>query len=427
MSTGAAAITLGTTRAVSARLVFLWRGSWFAEVDLDPTSTPVTAADMPSGPVVLTITPVGQAPIVLNGTVDPNEGGRFVSSVKVHVLGGGGGWAKNVPAQDFQSPAGLSSIDVESATAAAVGETVVDASPLGYGNHWVREAGPASSVFGDRPWHVDPTGVTQVQAWPSATSDASVTILAWDPIQQRADLSADALVLPGTVLADAARFDGSVTVRDVEMTFDREGVRASVWCSDVAVSRLISALTNMVRVLGALSPLKIYAYRVVLVSGATWTLQAVANPDGTSSGAPPLANVKVWPGLFGLSCTPTPSSQCGVMFLNGNRESPVVVSFDGSLPLTVTVDATGTVALGPTAALTKLGVGPAPLARGIPVAAAFTAGAAAATTLAGLSATPGPWNAGLASGTVTAAFAALAAAFGPAAAAVPTTTVLGGP
>lgn len=371
---GAAAITLGTTRAVSAKVVFLYRGAWFAEVDLDPDSDPVTSADMPSGKVVLTITPAGKPPIVLNGTVDPQDGGRFVSAVKVHMLAGGGGWAKPVAAQHFNQPAGLSALTVESATASLVGEVVNDPAPISLGTDWSREGppNPASSIFADRQWYVDPTGITQVQPWPPATPDASVEILSWDPIQQRGELSADALILPGTVLTDA-RFDGPITVRDVEMTFTKEGVRATVWCSSAAMTRLVSALTMMVRVLGQLAPLKIYRYRVVLASGATWTLQPVPLPDGTPSPEPPLANVKVWPGMFGLSCTPPLSAHVGVMFLDGNRGAPVVVSFDGTLPPSVTLDAQGVVNVGPTAPATKIGATPLPLATGIGTAAAVAA------------------------------------------------------
>jgi hypothetical protein len=409
--------------------VFLWRGAWWAEVDVDPDTDPVTVADVPAGPVVLTITPAGAAPIVLKGTVVPQDTGRMVSSVKVHILAGGAGWTKALPAQQFNQPAGLTSAAVEQATAALVGEVVVDAQPVGLGTTWVREGppNPASSVFGDRQWYVDTNGITQVQPWPVAAPAASFELLAWDPIQQRGDCAADALVLPGTVITDA-RFDGSITVRDVEMVFDKAGVRATVWCSAVAVTRLVSALTNMVRVLGQLAPLKIYRYRVVLAAGAMWTLQPVPEPDGTPSPMPPLVNVPVWPGMFGLSCTPTLSAKVGVMFLDGNREQPVVVSYDGTLPVVLNLDATGVVNVGATAPFTKMGKTPAPLAAGLAVVGICQAAAAAAAALATLSLTAGPWNAGLASGTVTAAFTALAAAFGPAAAAlVPTKTVLGGP
>jgi hypothetical protein len=381
-------ISIGSVRAVSVRLMLLARGAWFAEVDVDPDSAPVTAADIPTGPVTVTITPSGGTPIVLQGTVDPTEGGRFGSSVKVLVLAGGGGWSKPVAAQDFNNPGGVSALTVEQTTAALVGETVTDLAPLSLGLHWVREAGPASSIWGDRPWYVDLTGVTQAAAWPPATPDASVEILDWDPEQQRGVASVDALLLPGTVLTDP-RFDGSVTVRDVELAFRADGARAIFWCSSTVVTRLMSAFTNMVRQLGQIASLKLYAYRVVTVAGAgQWNLQAVNNADGTKSVEPDLLNVPVWPGLFGLSCTPPLSSNVLVAFLNGNRGAPVIVASDGTLPVKAAIDATAEVDVGPSAPVVALAGGTQPLATGPWATGLMTAMTAFSASLAALTTAP---------------------------------------
>jgi hypothetical protein len=353
------ALVLGSTRIVKARILFTWKGVWSGDLDLDPDGD-VTAASVPTGQQTLTYASQGGVTQTFVGTVDPLAEGRFSSSVKLRFLAGGGGWATRVDKQDFSGPSGVSSLSVENATAALVGETVNDPQPISLGLHWVRIAGPASKVFTcpDRDWYVDAAGVTQVGTWPVATPDPSVEILEWDPIQQRATLSADAFVPPGTVLQDA-RFDGPITIRDAEHVWSPEGVRIHAWCSTAAVTRLVSALTNMVRELGGLSSLKSYDYVISQQAGQSLTLQAAPYADGTASEAPDLDEVVVSPGMAGLSGQYLLGQHCRVVFLSARFSNPIVVSFDAQLPNSVTLDSTGTTHIGPSGAVELAGGGPA--------------------------------------------------------------------
>ena len=321
-------------RASCARgILFTWRGVWSGDLDLDPDGT-VDASSVPTGKQTLTITSQSGAVFAFAGSVDPLAAGRFVASVKLRFLAGGGGWATKISAQDFFGSSGVSSLTVEQATAALVGETIHDPQPISMGLHWERLAGPASRVFTcpDRDWYVDAAGVTQVGTWPPSTPDASVEILDWDPIQQRATLSADAFVPPGTVLTDA-RFDGPITIRDAEHVWGPEGVRVTAWCSTTAVTRLVSALTNAIRELGGLAGLKSYDYVIAAQDGQTLTLQASPYPDGTASEAPEtIDQVVVSPGMAGLSATYLLGQHCRVVFLAARFSSPIVVSFDRADP-----------------------------------------------------------------------------------------------
>jgi hypothetical protein len=341
------ALMLGSTRVVRARILFTWKGVWTGDLDLDPDGD-VTEASVPTGQQTLTVTTADGDVQTFVGTVDPQSVGRFVAGVKLRFRAGGGGWATRVDRQDFSGPSGVSSQTVEQATAGLVGETVNDPQPISLGLHWVRIAGPASRVFTspDRDWYVDPSGVTQVGTWPVAQPDSSVEILDWDPNQQRATLSADAFVPPGTVLQDA-RFDGPITIRDAEHVWTPEGVRIHAWCSSIAVSRLTSALTNLVRELGGLAGLKSYDYVISQQDGQSLTLQAATYPDGTASEAPDLDDVVVSPGMAGLSASYLLGQHCRVVFLSARFSNPIVVSFDAQLPNDVTLDATGTTSLGP--------------------------------------------------------------------------------
>lgn len=361
-------IQLGAVRCVRARLFAQWRGAWIVDLDLDPSGQTVTAASVPTGQQTLTI----GSNISLVGTPDPLASGRWVGGIQLRLVAGGGGWDSQVPAQDFQSSGGVSAVSVENATAALVGETVNDPQPISLGLRWERMAGPASRIFRnpDRDWYVDGNGVTQIGTWPAAQPDPTVEVLTFDPIRQVATCSADALILPGTVLTDTSsqpRWDGPLTVRDVEMTWDHNGTRATCWFSPVATSRLAAGLASMVREFAGVANLKRWIYTVVSVSGSglgtTLNLQATANPDGSASDAPPLANCPMWPGLAGLSCSPALSSHVAVVFLSPGWSDPVVVHFDTTLPTAAAIDATGTVSVGASATSVPIAGGGPPAAR----------------------------------------------------------------
>lgn len=330
------------SRALSVRLVTPWRGVWFADIDLDPED----AKTPPSGSVTLT---VGSATLV--GTVDPRGSGRFASSVRLRVVGGGGGWDKPVSPQHFHNDAGVKSTQVYSATAGQIGETVNDPAPVAAGVDFVRSAGSASRVFGDVDWFVDPAGVTQIGPRPAAAPDKTLEILGFDPGTQRLDVTTDALILPGTTFSDA-RFDGTLTARDVEQLFDADGSRASVWCGAAPATRLAGAIESAVVHFSGRTYLRTYPYRFISdAGGGRLNLQAV---DKTV-GLPDVLPITVWPGMAGLSAKLTPSQTVRVGFLEGDPKQPIVVGFDGNLPNEVTIDATTSVNLG--------GEGGAPVAR----------------------------------------------------------------
>lgn len=391
-------IQVGGVTAVKARLFMQWRGQWTLDVDLDPAQ-PATSADVPSGQVTTTI---GDN-VTLVGTVDPRLSGRFVAAVKAHIIAGGAGWDRHVPAQDFQSTGGVSALAVENATAQIVGETINDPQPVSLGLRWERMADAASTIFTnpDRDWYVDPSGITQVGAWPAATPDPSVEVLSFDPSRQTATISATALVLPGTVLTDSAdppRWDGGLTVRDIETTWDASGMRATCWFGQSPAPRIAGMLKSMVQAFAHVDSLKRWVYTVVsLGTGTTLNLQATQNPNGTSSRAPNLANCPVMPSTAGLSCKPKLGSRCHVVFLSDGWSDPMVTSFDTTLPDSATYDTTGRLALGPSAAGVDLcGGGPGVAGQGdtvlsyLPPTVPFSAMILPSTPIVGTMTIPGP-------------------------------------
>jgi hypothetical protein len=190
----------------------------------------------------------------------------------------------------------------------------------------------------------------------------------WEPMHQHGTLTGDALVLPGTVITDE-RFDGPITVRDVAQTWDHSGTKIEIWCGPSQSTKLMTAMQNMVKVLGGIAGLKRYRYRIVTQNGdGRLVLQALNNPDGTKSDAPDLNPVSVAPGMQGLSALYKTSAQCTVAFIGGDKSQPWIESFDGSVPTELTLNASSIVHVGPDATTVKIaensaGYAASPLAR----------------------------------------------------------------
>ncbi len=320
-----------------------WTGAWFADVDFDLDVTQI----MPTGQVVLT---VGSTPLI--GTIDPRGSGRFGTKGHARVVAGAGGWDKSVAAKHFHSEAGLLSALVRTATAAEVGEKIIEAVPSNLGKDFVRTAGPASRVLAGVDWYVNQVGATIVGPRPPLAASPLVDVLTWDAAGQRAELASDELVLPGTVLVDT-RFE-SATVRDVEQTFDENGARATAWCGPKpSGSRLTGALASFVREVADVAHLKVYKYRVI-VEGVDerLTLQAV-NP---SAGVPDVLPIAMWPGMSGLGAKLKPGTIVLLTFIAGgpgDPPEPVVFAFEAKgRPLVFEIDAEAvTIGAAPTSPL----------------------------------------------------------------------------
>lgn len=323
--------TVNGSRAVSVRLVTPYRGVWFADVDLDPED----ATQAPSGAVTLSI-----GTTTLKGTVDPRGSGRFVDKVHLRIVGGGNGWDQPARAQHFHNDSGVNSTQVFQSTASSVGETVNVSTPTSLGVDFVRSSGPASQVLADVDWYVDLGGVTQVASRPAATPDPSLEVLAFDANMMALEVTSDVVVLPGTTFTDK-RFDGTLTARDVEQTFDTSGSRATVFCSTAPVTRLASALENMVREFSGVKYLKAYRYRFISANASRVNLQAVTKEPGL----PDLLPLSVWPGMAGLSAKLAGGATVLVVFIEGDKSQPVVVGFDGTLPQELHLDASDVVVL----------------------------------------------------------------------------------
>lgn len=310
-------ITLNGLPARAVRLMIPAIGVWLAdiEIDVDP---------MPGGRATLVI---GTSSLV--GTIDSSESGTFNGNTTIKLVGGSGGWSKNVRPLAFHNDAGVLTSAVYSATAAEVGETVTDLSPARLGPDFERHAGPASRVLEGRAWFVDLTGATVVGPRPPVVLSPLSQVREWFPTERRALIDSDEVILPGTLIADP-RF-GSAQVRDADHIFDANGGRVTAWCStgatdDVPGSKLARAVQALARAASPLENVRAYRYRVQTQSpiDKRCNLQIVAK----TTGAPeyiPLA--PIWPGQPGAVPTLTPGTEVLVMLRDGNPAFPAIVAF----------------------------------------------------------------------------------------------------
>lgn len=308
-------ITLNGLNVVALTLWHPWQGAWTAEVDFDLAAVPV----VPSGPCTITI-----GTQVLVGTIDEDSTGKFGLKGQARVVGGGGGWQRPVRAQHFHNDAGLLSIAVLAATAAELGEVVLDATPTLLGVDYMRTAGPGSRVLAGRSWYVDAAGVTVVGSRVTLP-DPRVEVMSWDPQERRAQLASDTLIMPGTVLVDERL--GTATVRDVEQRWSSGSSSATAYCSDNAKSRIPAMLGAIAKEYTKAPGLRTHHYRVVLQGpDGRVTLQAVS----PKAGIPDSVQIPVWYGVPGVEAEILPGCEVAVQFLDGDPSKPIVTSFDGS-------------------------------------------------------------------------------------------------
>jgi len=148
--------SLSGERVVSGSLMIPRYGAWVADVALAVQTL------LPS-PVTLTVGTLSLVGAVVRA-------GAYAGSRAYRLVGGRGGWRRNIGARAYTSAAGVLSSMVLADAALEVGEQVVTTAPEYLGSSYVRMAGPASSTLRQlaASWWVDALGVTQVDTPRSA-------------------------------------------------------------------------------------------------------------------------------------------------------------------------------------------------------------------------------------------------------------------
>lgn len=129
------------------------------------------------------------------------RGAAFAGARSARLVGGYGGWSRQVAALPYAKPQGVLLSTVVRDAAAAVGERVNLLGAYGtqvLGQRWVRAAGPASLVLSEtvrRAWWVDAAGVTQIGDRPTALVSQGFDLINWQPGVGLATIATEALAV----------------------------------------------------------------------------------------------------------------------------------------------------------------------------------------------------------------------------------------
>lgn len=301
--------TIGGATAVRARVLVGRWGLWWADVDL-------------SGEVSLSgRQTLALADISLSGTVV--SGGAADGRSAYRLVGGAGGWGRDLTAKPYQDDAGVRLDGVLQDLARETGETLADHPTTRLGPHYARDDGTAYrtlNLLARDAWRVGFDGVTRLSAYPVTTYTGDVPRTRRAPGSQVIELTPDTLApfLPGVVV------DGASPASDVEYDLDSNRLTVRVYSSRSA-NRRVAALRRLI--LGLFPELRYrgtFEYRVVTQSGERLNLQ----PARVGLGLPDLARVPVRPGMAGLRALVLPGELVLVVFADADPSRPQVISHD---------------------------------------------------------------------------------------------------
>ena len=291
--------------------------------------------------------------------------GTFAARQTVDIVGGAGGWERDVPAQSYADQDGVALAAVAADLASVAGETLGTVPSRILGAAWHRVAGTASSALRDAVgdvWWVGLDGVTNLSARPVATSTAagSVIVESYDPTTGRAILSAEddgvSRFLPGARIASDV-LPQTITITETILRATTGSVRAEV-VSDVhpmvaLVASIVAALTRKTVFYG------LYIYAVL--GDTTDASDGHGTPPGSTpggtvslrnvsgvAGIPDMLSATKAHGIPGAYDTLAAGTLALVGFQEGDPSQPYVALYLPGQPLAskVGIDSADTISLG---------------------------------------------------------------------------------
>ena len=285
-------------------------GAWWADVETDGETSF-------SGRVALQLADLALSGSVVSGSARMGRGSW-------RIVGGAGGWSKNLPSKGYTNDAGIKLAKILNNAATECGETIENAPATVVGSAFARPAGAASTVLHllvPLGWYVGEDGVTRIGKRVGSVVSDSVARGKVDPAAGSIELMADSIasILPGCTC------DGMPAV-DVVHTLDGKRLRTVLYGS--AFGAVSKRLLAWARLLDQLRPFDRYRgtweYRVVSQSGDRLDLQ----PASSRFGLPDLRAVRTRPGVPGCKATHALGSLVLVAFVNCDPSRPCVVGFD---------------------------------------------------------------------------------------------------
>lgn len=303
-------------RIVSGSLSLPLYGAWVADVELELESavtSPVTAI-------------VGN--LTLRGSVYRQA--TFAGRTEARLIGGGGGWSKNVQARGYNQLGGVLASQVLNDAAIEVGETVVVATDSTLGDAYARFGGPDGKAarvlrrLAGSQWWVDPSGVTHVGPRPTSaiTSDFTVEMFSGAPGTLSIATEDVSSWMPGNTFSSATV--AQQTIASVRHEFGPNGVARMKVMVSGSNDRWLEDLRELIRqeVSASLPYAPLYEYQVVVAAGG----QVSALPVDSSTGAPPLTGLQVAGGVGTLNAN---GGKILIGFRDGNPAKPFLAGNEG--------------------------------------------------------------------------------------------------
>jgi hypothetical protein len=301
------------------------KGVWFADCD---TEGPDPIEPREDGRVVLAL---GQLELI--GTLI--DGGESNLGRKVRIVGGGGGWGRELPPLAYANDAGVKARAIAQDACGGAGEVLGDFAPTAatLGPSYARSRGPASTTLeisaGGALWWVDYAGLTQVGTRAAHTPDpAKVRVLEYHQRDQTVTLSVDdpTDVVIGSVLSGGV-LPGELTVRGLTIKASSGKLDVTAWVggSETSATALVDLFKGIVQRIVDNTLSGLYKYRVTTVTGNRVNLQVVNARNGLPSA---LSRVRMW-GAGGIHTVCSPGCEVLVAFVDTDRAQPVVVGFAG--------------------------------------------------------------------------------------------------
>jgi hypothetical protein len=306
--------TVNGERAQSLSVTFPYQGTWSADV-LMAQGIPVERA------VTIKI-----GDMVLNGTAIRMA--SFAGSRGLRVVGGSGGWRKNLAAKGYGNITGVKLSSVINDAARESGEQLSTFTDRVLGTNWARENGPAERTlrFLAPGWWMSNDGKTHIEPRVQSAVSTQFTVNSWSGGKGKFEISTENISdwSPGkTFSAPTVPETQVVNSMTVEMTNDGK-LRLGV-LNGSSSNRMLDDVRHIVRdEISSLSYSGIWEYTLFAGTLTTCELQS------TTSQMPDLGSVPYASGLMGEQVVPAPGSKCRVVFLNSDPSRPVVIGIDGS-------------------------------------------------------------------------------------------------
>lgn len=306
--------SLNGERIVSGTITLPNRGVWTADLVL------ASELDVPSS-VALQL---GNLSLVGTRFRTLSYGG----SRSIRVVGGAGGWSKDVPKKAYSSAAGVLLSTVLKDVAGEVGETVSLASDSTIGTKWTRFSGHASSVLDLLVpfWFVQPDGSTRIGARTSKKITSSFEVTNVSGSGGRVVVGTEDLAswLPANTFTSRT-ITTAQTISAVIHNIADGVIRTEAYVVDLAGTstddRLRDSLVAVINSVLKSQPFGLYEYVVVSQSGQ----KVSCRPTDTTLGLPELTDLPLRPGILGGEATLSPGSTVVIGFINRSLSRPEVL------------------------------------------------------------------------------------------------------